>query len=487
MKVTLKTLTMLLSTLLLLSLTNESIKVVSANGEGAKLDLFTQKVPFDGVGSNQSSDAFQPQELVVLYALVTYNDLGIPNKLVGFQTDNPANPFQNITIVGTSATNDSGIAEFSFRIPWPAENAEQIIFGEWHSIATVDVAGNVVLDTLSFSVGWIVQITHVTILDIQLEPQTRFPKGETIVFNLTIQNIAFTPKTATIILDAQDTADYPIIHVATDSIFPSGQSYMYLTAQIPVSAIIGEAIASAALYTARPEDGGIPYSPSFTTLFQVLAPRQYYLAVMTSPPDVAPISGEGWYDEGLNVTLPAPDYVSISSVARYKFLYWHVDGTLRPENPVTVVMNANHTATAYYIVQYYLSVKTAPPGIATIEGQGWYDQMENVSLAAPTVQGYDFAYWDVDGVSRSSGIASITVLMDAPHNATAHYNAVAGGWYPPYWFYWVFPFVLVPLLLLILLLYRRRRKREVETFYSGWTAWYYRYSMPNRDTKPKRR
>jgi len=478
---------MLTAGLVLLGCIPVSMKGALANGKGAELDLFTQKAPFDGEGPNQPSDAFQPQELVVLYAFVTYNGLGIPNKLVGFQAENPPNEFQEIAVVGTVATNESGIAQFAFRIPWLAENAEQIVFGEWQAVATVDVAEQVVTDRMTFRVGWIVQITSIDTLDVQLQSQTRYPRGDTIVFNLTILNIAFSPKTATIIVDAQDTAEYPIIHVETDSIFPSGESYMYVTSQIPLSAIIGEALASAVPYTAKPEIDGIPYSPPITSTFEILAPRQYHLAATTSPPDVVPISGGGWYDEGLSVTLTAPQYVSISGVARYKFVYWDVDGTVRPDNPTTVIMDANHTATAFYTVQYFLGVKTLPPGIATIEGQGWYDKLENVSLVAPSVQGYDFANWDVDGTPQVSGISSITVFMDAPHNATAHYNSTSRAWYPPYWFYWVLPFILIPLFLLIALLYRRRRKKQSETFYRGWTAWYYRYNVPDPNIKPKRR
>jgi hypothetical protein len=50
-------------------------------------------------------------------------------------------------------------------------------------------------------------------------------------------------------------------------------------------------------------------------------------------------------------------------------LYWDVDGTQVAGNPITVVMNANHTATAHYRLEYYLTV-LSPFG--TVGGEGWY-------------------------------------------------------------------------------------------------------------------
>ena len=229
-----------------------------------------------------------------------------------------------------------------------------------------------------------------------------------------------------------------------------------------------------------------------------VVPKRYYLKVKTDPEGVTAIPGENWYSEGTQVTLTAPDTVSVSTGVRYKFLYWDVDGTQVNGNPITVVMDANHTATAHYRLeyyltvlspfgtvggegwypsgstayatlntgivdhgngtrrmftnwsgdasgdnyaqsnlitmngpktavanwktQYYLTVRTDPPAITTIPGEGWYDQSQSVQLIAPTVSGYTFQYWDVDGVSQGTGVTTITVAMNAPHTATAHYT-----------------------------------------------------------------
>jgi hypothetical protein len=152
--------------------------------------------------------------------------------------------------------------------------------------------------------------------------------------------------------------------------------------------------------------------------------KHYYLTLRTIPLGVVPILGEGWYYEGTNVNLPAPEYVSVSAGVRYRFSFWDVDGTSKLDNPIMVTMDANHTATAHYILQYFLTVRTDPSGIATILGEGWYDESENVTLNALAVSDYNFEYWDVNDVSKSSGVNATTVYMNAPQTATAHYTQI---------------------------------------------------------------
>ncbi|MEM3597177.1 MAG: hypothetical protein QXJ53_03515 [Candidatus Bathyarchaeia archaeon] len=541
------------------------INVMTARSDARQIDLFTQKIPYSGKGPNVPSDSFQPQELVILYANVTYNDCPVANKLVAFQVNNPANKFWNITIVGVNATDSNGIAQFSFRIPWSMENSEDIIFGEWFSVATVDVGGEVVMDTLIFKVGWIVEVTKLETLDKYLIPKTKFFREEAIIFNLTVKNIAFTPKLGTITIDAQDAANNPIIHVEIENaVFQPGVNCVNITSSIPKNSAVGEATVSAVAHTALPEKGGVPYCPPFYSTFEILAPpiKQYYLTVKTEPHNISmlhPIYGEGWYNEGSVVNLSAPKeilYVNIG--VRYLFLYWDVDGHTQGSgvNTISVVMDNNHTATAHYVLQYYLTVKSPygtsggagwynagsvayatlnfglldhwngtrraftcwsgdasgmlynqsnpilmdgpktaialwktqfylsvrvdPIGITAVSGEGWYDAGANVTLSAPHVSDYNFSHWDVNGVSQGSGVSIITIFMDAPKTATAHYvkEAAPWAWFLPEWFYWLLLLLLLLLVLILLILYYRRRKRkETGEFHSGWTAWYYCYNL----------
>jgi hypothetical protein len=245
--------------------------VAVSAASGRVIDLYTQKAPFDGTGINQSSDAFEPQDSVVLHALVTYNDAPVAQKLVAFQVNEPANPLLNITTVGSASTGQDGIAQFSFRIPWPNDDPEKKIFGQWFAIATVSIADQTVIDTLTFKVGWIIKITNIETLNDQLKPQTRFLRREAIVFNLTVENIALTEKSATITIDVQDATNHPVIHVQKENlVFQPGTTYLTVSSQVPTTATIGQASISAAAYTWPPENGGVLYSPAFSATFEII-------------------------------------------------------------------------------------------------------------------------------------------------------------------------------------------------------------------------
>jgi hypothetical protein len=406
----------------------------SSTGAG-RIDLFTQKIPFNGKGTNERSDAFQPQELVILFANVTYNEYPLANKLVAFQINNPVNAIKNFTIVGVSVSNESGVAQFSFRIPGSLEDLEQTIFGEWSSVATVDIAEQVVNDTLTFNVGWIIEITDIASLNTNLEPQTKYEVEEQIFFNLTIENIALIPKLATIMVDVQDAADAPIIHIQLNNLVcQAGTGNVLMSSEIPLTAAIGGTMVSATAHTAPPELGGVPYSPATLSTFEIIAPsaKQYYLTVKTDPNNVTAISGQGWYEEGANAGLIAPQHVSASSGSRYRFDYWDVDGINQSTGvyQFSVYMDANHTATAHYVYQYYLSITTNPSSIATPIGEGWYDIGTDASIATPdyaqivsNVLRYRFNDWTTNDISEITDplATSTTVLMDKPKTVTANY------------------------------------------------------------------
>jgi subtilisin family serine protease len=101
-----------------------------------------------------------------------------------------------------------------------------------------------------------------------------------------------------------------------------------------------------------------------------------FLKVQTEPADVVSISGEGWYVEGTDVVLMAPEYVDASVNTRYWFSYWDVDGVPQGSktNPVIVSMNATHTATAHYtptsLIQHDIAI-TDVTALQNIVGQGF--------------------------------------------------------------------------------------------------------------------
>lgn len=147
---------------------------------------------------------------------------------------------------------------------------------------------------------------------------------------------------------------------------------------------------------------------------------QYYLN-MVSPYDTP--TGQGWYYNGTNAFASLADgVVDHGNGTRRVFSQWSSDASgtdYAKSDPI--YMNQNRTALAVWNTQYYLTVKTSPPSITTIPGQGWYNQGTSETLTAPAVSGYAFVYWDVDGASQGNGTNPITVNNDGPHTATAHY------------------------------------------------------------------
>jgi len=167
--------------------------------------------------------------------------------------------------------------------------------------------------------------------------------------------------------------------------------------------------------------------------FMVTEAQYYYLTVRTDPEGITTIPGEGWYLEGDYVNLTAPDYVPVNASFRYRFSYWDVDGVSQGTGvtDITICMDANHTATAHYVSQYYLNLTTNPPGVTVPSGVGWYDAGETVSIftpefigISPGVSRYRFDGWTTADMSEiaNASATSTTVYLDKPKTVTANYR-----------------------------------------------------------------
>jgi hypothetical protein len=337
------------------------VKIVPVEAQAGRfIDVFTQK---GGVGVNQSSDMFQPQELVTLYALVTFNDNPVGSKLVSFKANGPLNALQNMTAEGAVMTNESGIAEFSFRIPWSPPDPEEKVFGEWNVISSVDIADVRVVDTLKFLVGWIVKITNIATLNAELRPEIYYLRQSTIVFNLTILNSARTAKPGTIDIDVQDSAGHPIIYIQLDNlVFQPGLSYVNASTTIPSDASMGQATVSAVPYTAPVELGGVLYSPAIATTFEIVTilPLTYLVTFAQTGLDATAIgtvltvngSSKGYADlpftvEVKNGSILTYSFSDVSSSSN--FTKYVLTGVAGPPSPMTVISDA--TVTGNYVVR----------------------------------------------------------------------------------------------------------------------------------------
>ena len=140
---------------------------------------------------------------------------------------------------------------------------------------------------------------------------------------------------------------------------------------------------------------------------------QYYLTVSTDPTAIAPIPGEGWYDESTHQTLTAPQ------VQSYQFNYWDVDGSSQGSqvNPITVSMNTAHTAIARYTPTTPMNTTITIINVTILKnivGQGFSTSI-NVTVAN---EGYSPETFNVTVYANSTIIDTLMNLTLTSRNTT---------------------------------------------------------------------
>lgn len=266
---------------------------------GRAIDVYTNKEPCSGEGPNQDSDAFEPQEEVVLYGLVTYNADPVPGKIVSFDVRGPVNPFENVSLSLSAVTDESGVASVSFIVPWPNPRPQEAILGTWVVVGSVDIAGVVVSDWLSFKGGWLVELLYVKTADLNNELRSSFSRDERMGFRLGVRNIAMTAKTATLVVNAFDQlgAALGVVRVDGESVPPGVKEYFLSDIQIPGSAVTGEGLAVANALKRVEEGVFVPWCPEVEAAFYIGLMRD--VAVL----DVLPSVREAYSNETVGVTV----------------------------------------------------------------------------------------------------------------------------------------------------------------------------------------
>jgi len=241
-------------------LTNSTSHIVRVLEYKLEIDVYTQQEPYSGKGPNKPSDAFAPQSEVILYANVTYNYAPIEDKMVIFVVNTP-NGTQYL--YRESNTNVDGIANVSFRL---ASNAP---FGNYSVLAQVTVSGHIARDTLTFEVGWIIEILEVETVDQYGVPKSIFARGEQIYFDIILKNIAFTSKQAKLTVTVYDETNQTIGVADIWLDVPPGH-YEYsliFSVKIPHWSYVGP---RAWAYVAALTPDLVPYCPEKSTQFQII-------------------------------------------------------------------------------------------------------------------------------------------------------------------------------------------------------------------------
>jgi len=326
---------------------------VDQSPDVAFIDLYTQKEPCCGKGPNRPSDAFAPQEEVILYANVTNDGKPEQDKIVAFQINGPTNPIENETFVRTAMTDASGLANISFTIPWPNENAEIIIFGIWSAVAWVEIEKETVKDTLTFRVGWIVEIVSIWTINENLQPQTRFARGTCVGVEMVLRNIAMKTKMATFTLVVYDCESHPIANTTLEDVgLEPGETSIYVLCEleIPKWAFFGYAMVYANAYTAPPHLGGTSYCPEASAGFRITLGDVAVVSVTPSLTKVyaggvvnvtVTVRNEGRETETFNVTAYADEDVAV--IGDEVIIRIQTVTELAPSNQTTLTFTWNTT------------------------------------------------------------------------------------------------------------------------------------------------
>ena len=256
-------------TMVILGFELASLNIVFSNSNSGNIDVFTQKSPYDGKGSNIPSDAFGPEEGVNLSAFVTYNGAPVENLLVAFDVGIPSNK----SFLLSSRTDLGGVATVSFTISMPPiEVNETEIFGIWSVTASVVIDGNTIQDSLIFKVDWIVKLISVRTLNGSLVNWTNFGRDGEVGIEIALRNAAMSMKSTMLSIVIQDELRVLVssfeIH---DLDVPPNERliYVYCKLLIPRWAFVGVARIHVSAYVESGESGSIPYCPAISTDFYI--------------------------------------------------------------------------------------------------------------------------------------------------------------------------------------------------------------------------
>jgi hypothetical protein len=164
---------------------------------------------------------------------------------------------------------------------------------------------------------------------------------------------------------------------------------------------------------------------------------QYYLTVTSTYDSPTPTSG---YIDAGSVTAAVSPWVPGLTGTRYVCTGWTGTGSVPSSgssSSVNFIINGPSSIMWNWKTQYLLTVLTEPSGISpqpfrNLAGEAsppnswWYDTSTSVTLTAEEVPGCTFKFWDLDASPQGNNINPITVSMNGPHTAKAHYQALPG-------------------------------------------------------------
>jgi len=233
---------------------------------GPSIDVYTERWRWPGYQTDNTgetgvddfpadADAVAPQEEITLYAKLTYGGAPIQYKEVAWEITAP----NGEVYYRQSFTDDKGLANITIRMPWYEE-----YFGYWRVLAKSSVAETPVDDTLTFKLGYIVEVSE----SVTSSPVNR---GETVEVNLSITNIGTITRTVYLSITIYDDVGMPVASDGyTLQVTPGTDTYGPYTLPLAEWAHVGEGTVYINLYTdVPPSQCGVCYAPEHVQTFKI--------------------------------------------------------------------------------------------------------------------------------------------------------------------------------------------------------------------------
>ena len=216
-----------------------------------------------GNGSQESSGAYGPLQMMNVFALVTYRNISIANQNVVFAMQNPNG---SIILTRATMTNMTGIATAEFRLPAPDQNAPETRFGTWSITASVNVSQVTVSDCSPFVFNYLNGIEDLNI-------PASVHRSETFEVELTVKNSYYAVAWSKLSITVFDQANIPI---GSYTLMNSQQqmqnvTIVIATITIPSWAFTGQASVYICLLSSSSSGLDIPLAPESAAQFQILS------------------------------------------------------------------------------------------------------------------------------------------------------------------------------------------------------------------------
>jgi hypothetical protein len=241
------------------------VHVFNVSSDGAAVDLYTDR---GGEFAMQNASAYGPQELVTIYANVTYNGAAVPGKDISFEIrDNEG----NLVAVRGGTSDDNGVATVSYRIPWPSGNPEDS-FGKWSIQTTVSFSQVDVTDVVYFTFDYILDAVEVSITNLIGNSITSVARSNQMKVLVSVSNIRDVAVNCLVCFTLVDEGSVPIQCVTVNLSADPGDTEETGTGTmitIPEWAFVGTATAYVNVLTNLPSLGGVPFCPEASMNFGI--------------------------------------------------------------------------------------------------------------------------------------------------------------------------------------------------------------------------